>query len=251
MSAAALKIMFEAGLKPEQILAIAAAYEQHYSGGIPVESAADRRREWDRERKRAKASTQKHGAHSEINSGGIPVENRVEIPVENSDASAKEFPPTPPLRKLLNTPVSLTTDIPKGTTDAKSTSRGARLSENWKPAQREIDLAFSLGMSREELNHAEIEFRNYWIAIPGAKGRKLDWDATFNNRVRDRVAFLAQRRPTGTSDPRRANTESRRSAWSEVIAERVADVCPAGDDFGGCADGASGVGGSLRLAHSR
>lgn len=43
---------------------------------------------------------------------------------------------------------------------------------------------------RPELNPEKIfaEFRDYWIAVPGARGRKLDWFATWRNRVRDKKA---------------------------------------------------------------
>ena len=33
------------------------------------------------------------------------------------------------------------------------------------------------------------EFRNYWCAVPGARGRKLDWAATFRNRCLQRTGF--------------------------------------------------------------
>lgn len=36
-----------------------------------------------------------------------------------------------------------------------------------------------------DLDKALVEFHDYWKAVPGAKGRKLDWPATFRNRVRE------------------------------------------------------------------
>jgi|GEM_PF-3860638 len=58
---------------------------------------------------------------------------------------------------------------------------GTRLSENWIPSKSGWDLALSLGVDP----NSELEvFRDYWIALPGAKGRKLDWERTWNNWVR-------------------------------------------------------------------
>lgn len=31
------------------------------------------------------------------------------------------------------------------------------------------------------------EFRDYWIGVPGSRGVKLDWDATFRNRMREKT----------------------------------------------------------------
>lgn len=41
---------------------------------------------------------------------------------------------------------------------------------------------------RPDLNPQDLfaEFRDYWISVPGARGRKIDWFATWRNRVRDK-----------------------------------------------------------------
>lgn len=36
-----------------------------------------------------------------------------------------------------------------------------------------------------DVDAALAEFVDYWIGVPGQKGRKLDWDATFRNRLRE------------------------------------------------------------------
>lgn len=50
-------------------------------------------------------------------------------------------------------------------------------------------------LKRPDLNPEELfyEFRDYWIAVPGQRGLKLDWYATWRNRVRDKKQAL----PTG------------------------------------------------------
>jgi hypothetical protein len=69
---------------------------------------------------------------------------------------------------------------------------GTRLPEAWHPEPKDIAFAESLGLDVAE---AVAEFRDYWRGVPGAKGRKLDWSATFRNRCRDRARHHRQRSP--------------------------------------------------------
>jgi hypothetical protein len=48
-----------------------------------------------------------------------------------------------------------------------------------------------------DLSAALAEFVDYWIGIPGQRGRKLDWNATFRNRLRD---LQARTRKNGNSN---------------------------------------------------
>lgn len=70
--------------------------------------------------------------------------------------------------------------------EVKST-RGARLSPDWKPS---TELAAWAIAKRPDLNVAEqVEaFRDYWKSVAGAKGVKLDWDATFRSWIRNAYA---------------------------------------------------------------
>jgi uncharacterized protein YdaU (DUF1376 family) len=62
-------------------------------------------------------------------------------------------------------------------------SRGTRLPADWKPSDDQI--AFCKA-ERPDLHPVATgdRFRDYWIAQPGSKGVKLDWDATWRNWVR-------------------------------------------------------------------
>ena len=62
-------------------------------------------------------------------------------------------------------------------------SRGTRLPADWKPSDSQI--AFCKA-ERPDLHPVATgdRFRDYWIAQPGSKGVKLDWDATWRNWVR-------------------------------------------------------------------
>jgi len=73
---------------------------------------------------------------------------------------------------------------------AAKTPRGTRLTDDWQPRDQERLLARSL---RVDCDKAAAEFRDYWLARPGKDGVKLDWNATFRNRLRecaDRGRFL-------------------------------------------------------------
>lgn len=73
------------------------------------------------------------------------------------------------------------TDSPE---KAKATATASRLPADWSPSGD--DFAFC-ATERKDLNPNDVasRFRDYWIAQPGAKGRKLDWPATWRNWVRN------------------------------------------------------------------
>jgi uncharacterized protein YdaU (DUF1376 family) len=63
-------------------------------------------------------------------------------------------------------------------------SRGTRLSTDWRPSEDQISFCRK---NRADLFPEQVadSFRDYWIAQAGAKGVKLDWDATWRNWVRN------------------------------------------------------------------
>lgn len=62
-------------------------------------------------------------------------------------------------------------------------SRGSRLPPDWVPS--EILKAWA-SKERSDLDLQAVipKFRDYWSAVPGTRGVKLDWEATFRNFVR-------------------------------------------------------------------
>lgn len=60
--------------------------------------------------------------------------------------------------------------------------RGTRLPEDWKLSAEDRAFAADLGLDPDVTAD---EFRDYWTALPGARGRKLDWSKTFRNRCRE------------------------------------------------------------------
>lgn len=62
--------------------------------------------------------------------------------------------------------------------------RATRLPADWEPNESEIEFC---QQERPDLNVRSVadQFRDYWIAQAGAKGRKVDWTATWRNWVRN------------------------------------------------------------------
>lgn len=60
--------------------------------------------------------------------------------------------------------------------------KGTRLPIDWILPEKDEEYCKS---ERPDLNPSDVAklFYNYWIAVPGAKGRKLDWSATWRNWV--------------------------------------------------------------------
>lgn len=93
-----------------------------------------------------------------------------------------DAPPPPPIDKE-----------PKGSSsdNEKSSKRGTRLSDDWKPSAipdnvNQLLRQWPSGAYQRILD----EFRDYWTSVPGSKALKLDWDKTWHNRIRDRHDFV-------------------------------------------------------------
>ncbi|MBF0858181.1 hypothetical protein HKD24_03005 [Gluconobacter sp. LMG 31484] len=59
--------------------------------------------------------------------------------------------------------------------------RASRLPADWQPTPEQIQ--FAEANQVDPVRTAEV-FRDYWLGVPGAKGCKADWDATWRNWVR-------------------------------------------------------------------
>lgn len=80
------------------------------------------------------------------------------------------------------------TEIKKEEANASSkekSRRGSRLPEGWTPPLEVLDALKTEGFTDDELFSEMCRFRDYWIAVPGQRGCKLDWSATFRNWMRN------------------------------------------------------------------
>lgn len=100
--------------------------------------------------------------------------------------------------------------------------KGCRLPPDWQPID-EPD--FNLGLRERELSR----FRDYWVGVPGSKGVKLDWQATWRNWIRkasDNHGKTFNNRPTdalaAVLDRRIAKAAERRSSAEFADIPRLA-----------------------------
>lgn len=129
---------------------------------------------------------------------------------------------------LRNGPTTTTTSTTTSTTTneitaprdaAPTTKRGSRLPDGWAPSAETQEWSKAQGVT-DPTGTILDDFRDYWQALPGAKGVKLDWDATFRNRVRQ----VAQHRPSPRAPvPRQQLGAAANAGWMK----------PEQFDFGG------------------
>jgi hypothetical protein len=72
----------------------------------------------------------------------------------------------------------------------KTRNRGHRLPEGWQPDVELVSFSRSLGFSADQELRARAEFADYWRGVPGSRGCKLDWPATYRNRLRELAAKM-------------------------------------------------------------
>ena len=74
---------------------------------------------------------------------------------------------------------------------------GTRLPDDWTPPEDWIAWAREhTGWGRERVLDVADRFRDYWVSVPGAKGRKRDWLATWRNWVRRELDDSGNRAPS-------------------------------------------------------
>lgn len=86
--------------------------------------------------------------------------------------------------------------LPNGR-ESVAAKRGSRLTPEWKPTQETIDKIRTEHPS-VDLKAEHEAFTDYWIAQPGQKGVKLDWDATWRNWMRNTAKRARPVKPTPT-----------------------------------------------------
>lgn len=168
----------EAGATP-QVIAVAVACFEQMSGTSPGQ-VRDIARKYERERKaeqRKKAKQDK--AKAEAN-------DAASAPAIVPDIAASASPE----RTYLLTPPSSNSEEETSKKVVKlrgedTRARGTRLSEG-QPMPDEYR-TFAIGEGVADPDALWVEFIDYWIGVPGARGTKANWFATWRNNVR-RVA---------------------------------------------------------------
>lgn len=88
---------------------------------------------------------------------------------------------------------------PNSKTSVSPADRGSRLPSDWVPPSDVMEWA---RQERPDLDLATTleEFRDYWLSVPGARGRKLDWSRTWRNWVRSSKGQPARPRISSIED---------------------------------------------------
>ena len=122
-----------------------------------------------------------------------------------SDKGVSHGPPDPtrpdPTRPVLPTEVLTTSTATRARPAPRGNARGTRIPDDFAVTPEMRAWATAQGFGRLDLNAVTEEFFDYWRAIPGQRGVKLDWVATWRNRVRDAAGRAKITTPTRESSP--------------------------------------------------
>ena len=102
------------------------------------------------------------------------------------------------------------------TSPRKRADRATRLPDGWLPAP-EPDLVSAVG-GHQAAQRELAKFIDYWAAASGAKGRKVDWQATWRNWLRR--ASEDRRERAGPDQPRPGQPEVGSADWDRRQAEQ-------------------------------
>lgn len=157
--------LIRAGVDPDLIAKVADEMGEARARGAleaaPKRSAGADRTARYRARKASQTVTERHDV------------TEVTLVTGDDEAEKEKAPQTPKKENPL----------PKENPPKGGQKKGVRLPEGWRPSQVDFDEACRcIGRQRTESEVAK--FRDYWIGVPGEKGRKLDWDGTFRNWIR-------------------------------------------------------------------
>lgn len=98
----------------------------------------------------------------------------------------------------------------------KARNRGHRLPEGWQPDAELIGFSIGLGFSADQERKTRAEFCDYWLGVPGSRGCKLDWPATYRNRLRE-VAGKLKLKPSANVLPFTAGADPPKLSAEEQL----------------------------------
>lgn len=169
-----------------------------------VASKDDERKARDRERKR-RVRGHSTDIPQTVHGKGA------EIPADKNGAVVED---NTPLEIML--PMEATSHPPK----PPSSPRGTRISADFKARQAERDVAVSLGWCEAEIDDELERFRDYWLARAGKEARKVDWDRTFRNRIKDVNDRRKRAPPLRNGNGGETAWQRQKRAFDEVFDER-------------------------------
>jgi hypothetical protein len=227
--------MHSAGIPVDTIVRAVAKLEEAMaaravSTGSPVDtSTIDKRRAWDRERKRRQRASAKSTGHPPESTGNPPDATCILIREKKEDAFEVEVKEKKESKKR----------------DARA--RGTRIPPDFSIDDDDRAFAIGLGIPPDMIESETAAFIDYWTDLPGAKGLKLTWKGTWRNRMRDirkfhlnkSRAFNGQR----AANPRKTGHDAILAAAHRAAREEFGDgemAGPTGEAEFSFGDGAFG-----------
>jgi hypothetical protein len=169
------------GIPVELIVSTVARFEEAMaaravSTGQTVDtSTIDKRRAWDRERKRRQRVS--------AESTGIP----------------PDFHRNPPDGGSILTSLSISPKGVKEKKESKKDARGTRIPPDFSISDDDRKFAASLGIPPDAVEAETPQFIDYWSSVSGRHGVKVNWKATWRNRMRDLAKYRGRGNFNGTS----------------------------------------------------
>jgi hypothetical protein len=212
------------GIPVELIVSMVARFEEAMAARAvstgqqdtrPVDtSTIDKRRAWDRERKRRLRASANSTGQSTGQSTGIhrnPPDAACIISSKGKEIAS--------------------TEEVKEKKESKKDARGTRIPPDFSVDDDDRKFAASLGIPPDTIEAETPQFIDYWSSVAGAKGVKLNWKATWRNRMRDLKKYQPTVRNHGTTQNRSGGslTASIRRELAELEQSEGADFAlPAG-----------------------
>lgn len=169
------------GIPVELIVSTVARFEEAMAARAvstvsPVDtSTIDKRRAWDRERKRR--------LRASANSTGHPPESTG----------------NPPDAASILTSLSVSPKEVKEKKESKKDARGTRIPPDFSINDEDRKFAASIGLPPDIVEAETPQFIDYWSSVAGRHGVKINWKATWRNRMRDLVKYRGKGNFNGTS----------------------------------------------------
>lgn len=176
--------LVRAGLTDPELLQRVANLLVQVSHNVPGDYRDKRREFWREKKRRQRAKSQPTQGNSEANDAELPAGNVSELSPDVPDNRAD-------LTSFLSSE-----SLPANTESKQEVARarrGSRLTAGLAISQTDYESALELGLPDREIQSAWVEFVDYWIAVPGHRGVKSNWPATWRNRVRELVKRRAGR----------------------------------------------------------
>ena len=236
--------LIRAGVSAELVGRVVNAIADVTMSQIVRDNVPDMSRTYERERKRRyRANKLKVNAKPKANDVGKSRENVPDIVPDIVPDNSKES------CNLLTSFLPIKEGIrevkkePKSRNDALA-KRGTRLSSAATLSNEDREFAFELGFDNPQIEKMWAEFVDYWSALPGQRGLKLSWTATWRNRVRQ----VTDRKPRGGNLPRPGSREDRQEKTYNAY-QKLREYARSGpDDEGPGGDVGDPPAGLLRLA---